>query len=139
MKTVAVVILNWNGVAWLQQFLPHVVKYSALPNAKVVVVDNASTDSSVSYVKTNFPNVQVVINTTNGGYAKGYNDGLKHVAADYFILLNSDVLVTENWLQPLLYLMNSNEHIAACQPKIRSFHQKEHLPLHLQVVLFLLC
>jgi GT2 family glycosyltransferase len=122
MKTVAVVILNWNGVAWLQKFLPDVVKFSALPNAKVVVVDNASTDNSVDYVKSTFPNVELVINATNGGYAKGYNDGLKHVFADYFILLNSDVLVTENWLQPLLDIMNSNEHIAACQPKILAYN-----------------
>ena len=126
MKTVAVVILNWNGVSWLEKFLPSVIKYSNIPNAKVVVIDNASTDNSVEYLYKNFNTVQVIINKTNGGFAKGYNDGLKHVNADYFILLNSDVLVTENWLNPLLLLMNDNNNIAACQPKILAYNSKEH-------------
>jgi len=125
MNTVAVVILNWNGLAWLQKFLPSVVRYSNLPNAKVVVIDNASTDNSVDYIKQTFSNVQIVINNANGGYAKGYNDGLKHITSDYFVLLNSDVEVTENWLQPLLLLMDSDRQIAACQPKILAFDNKD--------------
>ena len=123
MSSVAVVILNWNGVDWLKKFLPNVVQYSSSANSKVVVVDNASTDDSVSYVQQHFPAVQVVVNASNGGYAKGYNDGLKKVQADYFVLLNSDVEVTENWLQPLIKLMDEQPKVAACQPKILSYKE----------------
>lgn len=123
MSTGAVVILNWNGVDWLKKFLPNVVKYSSSETTRVVVVDNASTDNSVAYVQEHFPNIQLVVNDSNGGYAKGYNDGLKKVEADYFVLLNSDVEVSENWLQPLMQLMDANEKIAACQPKILSYNE----------------
>jgi GT2 family glycosyltransferase len=122
-SSLAVVILNWNGVDWLKKFLPNVVKYSTSEHTKVVVVDNASTDDSVAYVQQHFSTVQLVINADNGGYAKGYNDGLKHVVADYFVLLNSDVEVTENWLQPLIQLMDEQPKVAACQPKILSYKE----------------
>jgi hypothetical protein len=124
MKTVAIVILNWNGVTWLEKFLAQVVKFSDIPNATIVLVDNASTDKSVEFVQLNFPNVKIIINNENGGFAKGYNDGLRYVKADYFLLLNSDVLVSENWLTSMLDLMNSNNQIAACQPKILSYKEQ---------------
>src|SRR5690606_15901409 len=98
------------------------VRYSS-PH-QVVLADNNSTDESVTYVRTNFPDVQIIVNTENGGFAKGYNDALSKVEAEYYILLNSDVEVTENWITPLLDVMQSDNSIAGCQPKIRSFHRK---------------
>lgn len=117
----AVVILNWNGRAFLEQFLPGVIAHSA-PH-RVVLADNASTDDSVAFVRQQFPEVEVVINSENGGFAKGYNDALKRVQADYYLLLNSDVEVTPNWLDPLIEAMKDPE-VAGCQPKIRAFHRR---------------
>jgi GT2 family glycosyltransferase len=118
---IAVVILNWNGKHFLEQFLPQVIRYSE--PYRVVLADNASTDDSVSWCKEHFPNLEIVINESNGGFAKGYNDALKHVKADYYVLLNSDVEVSENWLLPLVETMK-NPTIAGCQPKIRSFKNR---------------
>jgi len=118
----AVVILNWNGKTLLEQFLPNVVAFSK-PHT-VVLADNASSDDSVAWTKEHFPEVEIVINTTNGGYAKGYNDALKSVDAEFYLLLNSDVEVTENWLEPMLLLME-NEKLAGCQPKVLSQRNKK--------------
>ena len=120
---VAVVILNWNGRNFLEKFLPLVVKYSS-DYANVYVADNASTDDSLSFVKTNHPSVKIIENSVNGGFAKGYNDALKHVDAKYYVLLNSDVEVTENWILPLIQLFKSDEAIAVCQPKIKDYNNK---------------
>ncbi len=119
---VAVVILNWNGQVLLQQFLPSVVKFSG--NAVVYVADNASTDDSVKLIEEQFPTVKIIHNTRNGGYAGGYNEALKSIVADYFVLLNSDVEVTENWITPIQQLMDSDHHIAACQPKLLNYYDK---------------
>lgn len=119
---IAVVILNWNGKQFLEQFLPQVIAYSK--PYRVVLADNASTDDSVLWVKTQFPDLEIVINSENGGFAKGYNDALKCIQADYYLLLNSDVEVTENWLEPLVETMK-NEQLAGCQPKIRSYKQRD--------------
>ena len=119
----AVVILNWNGKKFLETFLPGVIKFSQ--GAQIVVADNASTDDSVDFVKKNFPSVTLIVNPKNEGFAGGYNQALKHVDAKYFVLLNSDVRVTENWLVPMTQLLESNENIAAVQPKILSYHQPE--------------
>lgn len=116
--SVAVVILNWNGKSLLEKFLPQVVLHSK-PH-RVVLADNASTDESVTWVKANFPEVEIIINASNGGFAKGYNDALKQVDADYYVLLNSDVETTENWLVPLIQAME-NSKLAGCQSKIRSY------------------
>ena len=91
---VAVVILNWNGRSFLEKFLPTVLKYSS--NAQIIVADNNSTDDSIHFLKTHFPQVSLIINSSNDGFAKGYNTALKQVKAAYYILLNSDVEVTEN-------------------------------------------
>jgi GT2 family glycosyltransferase len=120
----AVVILNWNGKKFLEQFLPAVVQHS--PSwAEVVVADNASADDSVAFVQQHFPSVRIIRNQVNGGFAKGYNDALKLVEAEYFVLLNSDVEVTANWLQPVIAMMDQGATIAACQPKIRAFNDRE--------------
>jgi GT2 family glycosyltransferase len=124
LPTVAVVILNWNGREFLRQFLPGVIEHSA-GYAEVIVADNASTDSSVEFLQDNFPKIRIIQNITNGGFAKGYNDALAQVDSDYFVLLNSDIEVTENWIKPVIDLMESDEKIAACQPKLRSYHHTE--------------
>ncbi len=116
MQTLAVVILNYNGKRFLEQFLAGVITSSA-PH-EVIVADNASTDDSIAYLKANFPNVKLIQNSENLGYAGGYNEALKKVEANYYMLLNNDVEVGSNWLQPLVELMESDEKIAASQPKL---------------------
>lgn len=118
------VILNWNGKALLEQFLPSVVRYSE--EAVIYVADNASTDGSVAFVRNNFPQVKIIQNKVNGGYAKGYNDALPQVREDIFILLNSDVEVTHGWLGPVLKEFENFPSTAALQPKILDFRKKEH-------------
>ena len=116
--SVAVVILNWNGKNWLEQFLPSVVQ-SNYTNLQIIVGDNASTDDSVTFLKANYPQVVILENDKNYGFAGGYNQILSRVEADYFILLNSDVEVPKNWIKPVIDLMQSNDSIAVAQPKIK--------------------
>jgi len=116
--SVAVVILNWNGKAYLKQFLPGIL-LSEYDNLQIVVGDNASTDDSVSFLQENFPTVKIIQNDQNYGFAGGYNKVLERVEADYFILLNSDVEVVPNWIKPIISLMESDAQIAAAQPKIK--------------------
>ncbi|WP_165730642.1 glycosyltransferase family 2 protein [Polaribacter sp. 20A6] len=120
---IAIVILNWNGQKLLEQFLPSVINFSS-KEAKIYIADNASTDSSVTYVKENFPTVKVIENTINGGYAKGYNDALQSIDADIYCLLNSDVEVTENWLEPIKTVFRNEENTAIIQPKLLDFKDK---------------
>jgi GT2 family glycosyltransferase len=121
---VAVVILNYNGTDMLGRFLPSVVKYS--PDAEIVVADNASTDDSVAVVAKDFPGVRLIRLDRNYGFADGYNKALEQVDAEYFLLLNSDVEVTEGWLEPLLLFMEGNPNAVACQPKILAYNNKTH-------------
>lgn len=116
--SVAVVILNWNGKALLEQFLPSVVQ-SVYPNLQLIVGDNASTDGSVAFVKALYPQIKVIANDHNYGFAGGYNKILEQVEADYYILLNSDVEVPANWIQPIIDVMEADAGIAAAQPKIK--------------------
>ncbi|RZL45753.1 MAG: glycosyltransferase family 2 protein [Pedobacter sp.] len=122
--SVAVVILNWNGKKWLEQFLPSVVA-SNYNNLEIIVGDNASTDDSIAFLKTFYPQVTLIINDQNYGFAGGYNEVLAKVNADYFVLLNSDVEVPENWIRPVIELMQSDEKIAVAQPKIKYQKHKE--------------
>jgi GT2 family glycosyltransferase len=119
----AVIILNFNGRSHLEKFIPSVIEFSKPHH--IIVADNCSTDNSASLLKINFPSIEVILNHENGGFAKGYNDALKQIEGrfDYYLLLNSDVEVTENWIQPLLSSME-DELIAACQPKILSYADK---------------
>ena len=121
MKT-AVVILNYNGKSFLEQFLPSVIKFS--DGADIVVADNQSTDDSVEFLTNQYPDIRIIVNPTNGGFATGYNVALNQIEADTYVLLNSDIEVTENWLNPCLELLNSDRRIAAVQPKILSFKNK---------------
>lgn len=124
MKRIAVVILNWNGKKLLQDFLPYVVKYS--PEATLYVADNASTDDSVAFLKANYPNVTIIENKGNYGYAGGYNTALKEVKEEIYVLLNSDVEVTKGWLTPVLQLFDSYPNTAFVQPKILDYYKKNH-------------
>ncbi len=126
MGKTAIVILNWNGKLLLEQFLPSVVRHTTLPDVEIVVADNASSDDSIPFLEKTFPRIKIIRLDKNYGFAGGYNKALAQVDADYFVLLNSDVEVTENWLQPLIALMDSDEKIAACQPKIRSYRRREY-------------
>jgi GT2 family glycosyltransferase len=122
-STCAIVILNWNGKKFLEQFLPSVLNTS-YNHFEVIVADNASTDDSVAYLQHSHPGVRIIQNTDNWGFAKGYNEALKHVDADYYAILNSDVEVSPGWLEPLANLLDSDSSIAACQPRILSYHDK---------------
>jgi len=124
LKKIAVVILNWNGEKLLEQFLPSVVEYSA--EADIYIADNASTDASVSYVKANFPSIQIVENKTNLGFAQGYNEALKHIDAEIYALVNSDIEVSENWLQAILETFIKEPQTAIIQPKILDYKRKDY-------------
>jgi GT2 family glycosyltransferase len=115
--SVAVVILNWNGKKLVQQFLPSVMN-TTYSNTKIIIADNASTDDSVVFLQHNFPDIEVIVLPQNYGFAKGYNEALKKVNADLYVLLNSDVEVTPNWLNDIVQLFETNENVGACQPKI---------------------
>ena len=121
---VAVVILNWNGVRHLSQFLPSVVA-STWANLEIVVGDNASKDGSIEFLK-KYPEIKVICNDQNYGFTGGYNKVLKQVSADYYILLNSDVEVNPGWIEPVISLMESNPLIAAAAPKIKSYAERNH-------------
>jgi GT2 family glycosyltransferase len=122
--SVAVVILNWNGQYFLEKFLPSVYN-STYPNLKVVVGDNGSTDDSISFVKQYYPAIDCIENDQNYGFAGGYNRILKHIDADYFILLNSDVEVVPGWIEPIIAQMENDPIIGAVQPKIRNYHLRD--------------
>ena len=120
----AIVILNWNGKKLLEEFLPSVIEHSK--EANIYLADNASTDGSVPFVKTTYPNIKIVLNKKNGGYAKGYNDALQNIDADIFCLLNNDVEVTKNWLTPIIKTFKDYTTTAIIQPKILDFKNKEY-------------
>ncbi len=122
--TVAVVILNWNGQNLLSEFLPNVVKHTPAPNT-IILADNASTDESITWTNTHYPEVQIIKNHENLGFAAGYNTALANLNYDYFVLLNSDVAVTENWIEPIIRLMENDRKIAVCQPKLLSYKSPE--------------
>lgn len=121
--TVAIVILNWNGRHFLAQFLPGVIAHSG--GCTIYVADNHSTDDSVAYVHAHFPEVNILQHTQNLGFCAGYNQALRQITADFYVLLNSDVEVTPGWVMPIIQLMAADANIAACQPKIKSYHQRD--------------
>ena len=123
----AIVILNFNGRKVLEQFLPSVLK-TTYENAKIIVADNGSTDESLTYLKSEFNEVEVIQMPENQGFAGGYNEALETLNGQYkyYVLLNSDVEVTVDWLEPIMELMEADDSIAACQPKILAFRRKTH-------------
>ena len=122
-KDISVVILNWNGSAMLQRFLPSVIRYSE--EAEIIVADNGSTDHSIDILREKFPSVRILPFRENYGFAEGYNRAIQQIETPYVLLLNDDVEVTPHWLQPLLEFMNHHPEVAACQPKILSETQRE--------------
>ncbi|MBE2246380.1 MAG: glycosyltransferase family 2 protein [Candidatus Competibacteraceae bacterium] len=120
----AVVILNWNGKDWLSRFLPTVILHSQ-PEAEVWVADNGSSDGSVEWLSMHHPSVHVLCLEKNWGFAGGYNRALTNIDAQYFVLLNSDVEVSEGWLTPIIQYMDQNDSVGAMQPKIKSYYQRE--------------
>jgi hypothetical protein len=121
---IAIVILNWNGEKLLAEFLPSMVKYSNLDHVEIYIADNASTDNSVEFIKQQYPNVKIVQNKENGGFAKGYNDALKHINGDIYALVNSDIEVTEGWLNPVISVFEKEPDTAIIQPKILDYKNK---------------
>ena len=116
---VAVVILNWNGKYYLERFLPSVYN-SSYPNLKFVIGDNASTDDSVEFIQKNYPQITLIQNNKNYGFAGGYNRILAQIEADYYVILNSDVEVSPGWIEPIIQAMEKDSEVAAAQPKILS-------------------
>jgi GT2 family glycosyltransferase len=125
MIKVSVVILNWNGVDFLQKFLPGVIQHSHLKDVEIIVADNNSSDTSVTVLQQNFPGVRLIQFDKNYGFAGGYNKALEQIKAQYYILLNSDVEVTENWIEPIVDYLDKNPEVAAAMPKLKAFHDKE--------------
>ncbi len=121
--TVAVVILNWNGRKYLEQFLPSLM-LTTYPAVQFIVADNGSTDDSLAFLSRHYPGIIQLRSAVNEGFAKGYNTALKQVEASYYVLLNSDVEVTPGWIEPVIELMEGNAGIGACQPKVLSWHDK---------------
>ncbi len=126
MDKIAIVILNWNGCEMLRSFLPSVLRCSPGNGRSIYVADNGSTDNSVTMLQKEFPSVRTILLPKNHGFAGGYNLALMQVEAEYAVLLNSDVEVTEHWLEPLEAYMDTHPEAAACQPKICSYRQKSH-------------
>ncbi len=124
MIKIAVVILNYNGEKFLREFLPSVLAHSG--DAKIIVADNGSTDLSVDVLTQKFPVVELIQLGNNYGFCGGYNRALKQVDAEYYVLLNSDVEVTPDWLTPIINLLDENPEIAAAQPKILAYNEKDH-------------
>jgi GT2 family glycosyltransferase len=120
---VAIVILNWNGKEHLAHFLPSVIKFSE--QARIIIADNASSDESIHFIKTTYPSIEIIENTSNFGFAQGYNEALQKINSTYYLLLNSDIEVSKNWIAPL-YNEIQNPLIAGCQPKIKSYRLKTH-------------
>lgn len=122
MYKIAIVILNWNGREFLERFLPGVVRHSSSPGMKIIVADNGSSDDSLEFIRNKFKNVEIIELDKNYGFAGGYNKALEKINSEYYILLNSDVEVSENWIEPIIKKMDDDPVVAAAMPKIISYH-----------------
>lgn len=125
MSTTSIVILNWNGKHYLEKFLRELELNSDIPGVSIVIADNGSTDGSVDYLRRSHPNVRIMEFDRNYGFTGGYNRAFKAIDTDYFLLLNSDIQVSEGWLEPLVRNMDSNPNVGICMPKIRSFSEPQ--------------
>ncbi|MHA4811491.1 glycosyltransferase family 2 protein [Flavitalea flava] len=123
-SSIAIVILNWNGRNYLEKFLPSVMA-STYANKEIIIADNASSDDSISFLRERYPELRLIILDKNYGFAEGYNQALKQITSDYYVLLNSDVEVEPGWIEPIVALMDSDPLIGACQPKIRMYAERE--------------
>jgi GT2 family glycosyltransferase len=125
MNKTAIVILNWNGIDYLKKFLPTIIKYSSNSKTIIAVADNGSTDGSCDWIAKTHKDVILIQLDRNYGFAEGYNKALSQIKATYYILINSDIEVTDGWIEPLVDQMDNNPDLAACQPKILSYNNKE--------------
>ncbi|MBP6285028.1 MAG: glycosyltransferase family 2 protein [Paludibacteraceae bacterium] len=123
-EKIAIVILNWNGKHHLATYLPSVLAHSSYPNVEIVVIDNASTDNSIEFLRADYPTVSIIPLPENYGFTGGYNRGIKEITADYAVFLNSDVEVTPNWLNKPIEHLQNNPNTVAVQPKIMSVTDK---------------
>jgi hypothetical protein len=121
----AVVILNWNTRNHLETFLPSLIRYSTSEDTKIYIADNASSDDSVAFLKQNYPDIELILMDKNYGFAEGYNKALEQIKAQYYIILNSDIEVTENWMDPLISLLERDSTIGACMPKLKSYFDRD--------------
>ena len=126
MKKVAVIILNWNGLALLEKFLPSVCRYTNPELADIIIADNGSDDNSIAWIQKNHPEVKIMAFPQNYGYAEGYNRAIKALEYEYVVLLNSDVEATPAWIEPLVEYCDKNTDVAACQPKLKAYRQKNY-------------
>lgn len=124
MYKIAIVILNWNGREFLERFLPGVVRHSSSPGVKIIVADNGSSDDSVEFIRNKFKKVEIIELDKNYGFAGGYNKAFEKINSEYYILLNSDVEVSENWIEPIIKKMDNDPDVAAAMPKILSYHER---------------
>lgn len=122
---IAIVILNWNGASMLEQFLPILMTNTTMPGAEIVVADNNSTDHSMQLMHTTFPTIRTIQLEKNYGFAGGYNRALREVEAEYYLLLNSDIEVTQNWLEPLVEYLDLHPNVAAAQPKLLDYNHRD--------------
>jgi len=125
MNKASIVILNWNGIQYIKQFLPIVIENSIIPGIEIVLVDNSSTDNSVEYVRANFPFIRIIQLEKNYGFALGYNKSLEQLDSEYYIILNSDVEVSKTWIDPILKYMDTNPDVGACMPKLRWYYDRD--------------
>ncbi|RME13810.1 MAG: glycosyltransferase, partial [Bacteroidetes bacterium] len=116
MPSVAIAILNYNGLSLLQKYLPLVAQHNS--QYSICIIDNASTDNSIEWIKKHYPHIHIIQNSHNYGFAKGYNEGLKQIAADYYVLMNNDIRTTENWLSPIINFMEKQPDVAISMPKL---------------------
>ncbi len=126
MKLVSIVILNWNGREYLEKFLPYLLRYTTLPDAEIVVADNGSTDDSLEFLKREYPRIRIIALEKNHGFSGGYNRAFEQLDSKYMLLLNSDIEVSEAWLEPMIRVMEKDESIAACTPKLLDFKRRTH-------------
>lgn len=123
---IAVVILNWNGKDYLEKFIPLLIKYSKSEHVEIYIADNGSTDDSISFLQSSFPEIKIILLDKNYGFAGGYNKALAQIDAEYYIILNSDVEVSENWIFPIINKMDADHSVAVAMPKIKAFHDKNY-------------
>jgi len=121
----AVVILNWNTRKQLELFLPILIRNTPDNDSEIIVADNASTDDSVEFIRKTFPSIHIIELDKNYGFAEGYNRALAQIKATYFVLINSDIEVTANWLSPLITLLESDNKTVACMPKMLSYYERD--------------
>lgn len=126
MTDIAIVILNWNTKKQLETFLPSIINHSRDESVEVIVADNGSNDGSAEFLRDHYPYLRTIIFDRNHGFTGGYNKALAQIEARYYVILNSDIEVTEDWLTPLKKCLEEDDRVAGCMPKVKSYHKREY-------------